>query len=51
MTNQIYLKFDGFKWAVPLFTHKKEGLTKFGYLGGCSCHLGALWGAPGVMVG
>ena len=32
--NQTDLTFDGFKWAVSVFTYKKYVWAKFGYFGG-----------------
>ena len=49
--NQKNLRFDGFKGAIPLFTHQKDGQVKPGYLGGIFGCLGALKGAPGVTDG
>ena len=42
---QISKTFDGFKKAVCLFTHQKNGMAKPGYLGGIFGHFGALRGS------
>ena len=39
-TNQIYLTFDGFIEAVPLFTHKKDSYGKSVYPSVCLVILG-----------
>ena len=41
--------FDGFKGAVPLFTYKKDGEAKSGYLDGIFGGFGDLRGSPGVI--
>ena len=42
---QISKTFDGFKKAVCLFTHQKNGMAKTGYLNGILGHFGALRGS------
>ena len=49
--NQKQLGLDGFKGAVPFFTHKKDGLAKSGYHGGIFGSFGALRGPHGVTDG
>ena len=44
--DQNDLTFDGFKGAIPLFTRKKDGFGKSGYLGGTFGCFWALRGGP-----
>ena len=50
-TNEKYLALVGFKGALPLFTYRKDGRAKSGYLGSVIGRFGALRGAPGVTDG
>ena len=51
MTNQKDLRFDGYKGAIPLFNHQKDGYVKLGNPSGIFIRFGTLKGYPWVTDG